>query len=136
MACDEQPRTVDVLCFTNSKTGKAEVPVDRHEEESGTDSALQPAALQSDAENDEDDVQSIASIEDDDESSTAEQSAALCDMDVDTQSAVRPDESKVITETLDDDAEAEPLEEELDITALEATTSVHDDWLHRVPFFD
>jgi len=27
-----------------------------------------------------------------------------------------------------------PLEEELDITALEATTSVQDDWLHRGPF--
>ena len=38
------------------------------------------------------------------------------------------------SETLDDGARAEPFEEDLDISALEATTSAHDDWLHRGPF--
>ena len=32
-------------------------------------------------------------------------------------------------ETLDDDAKAQPMGNELDITALQATTSAHDDWL-------
>ena len=78
------------------------------------------------------------------ESSSAVQTAELYGMEVDTNSAVRPGESEVIgennnidtqqaSETLDDDAKAEPLEEELNITALEATTSAHDDWLHRGP---
>ncbi|MED5469906.1 MAG: hypothetical protein VX542_06520, partial [Cyanobacteriota bacterium] len=159
-ACDEQARHVDVLCFTKSDTGRAEVPVDRHGEESGTDNALQPVALQSDAENNEDDVQSNASegdnilndsdasnasIVDDAEFSSAAQSAEVYGMEVDTESAVRPGESEVIAETsntdaqqasenIDDGAKAEPLEEELIVPALEATASVHDDWLHRGPF--
>ena len=44
MPCDEQARHVDVLCFTKSDTGRAEVPVDRHGEESSTASADQEAA--------------------------------------------------------------------------------------------
>ena len=110
-ACDEQARHVDVLCFTKSNTGRAEVPVDRHGEESGTDSALQPVPLQSDAENNEDDVQSNASegdnilndseasnasIVDDAEFSGAVQPAVLSRMEVDTESAVRPTESEAI----------------------------------------
>ena len=51
-ACDEQARHVDVLCFTKSDTGRAEVPVDRPGEESGTDSALQHVALQSETDED------------------------------------------------------------------------------------
>ena len=34
----------------------------------------------------------------------------------------------------DDGAMAEPFEEDLHVSALEATTSAHDDWLHRGPF--
>ena len=30
--------------------------------------------------------------------------------------------------------DAEAFEEDLDVTALDATTSAHDDWLHRGPF--
>ena len=39
-----------------------------------------------------------------------------------------------IPQTLDDDAKAEPFGDDLEISALEATTSAHDDWLHRGPF--
>ena len=160
MACDDEARPVDVVCFSTSDTGRAEVIVDRDGEKCGTESALQPVPLQSDAENKQDDVQSNASegdnilndseasnasIVDDAEFSGAVQPAELSGMEVDTESAVRPTESEAIakntdidaqqpSETLDDDAKAEPLEEELVITALQATTSVHDDWLHRGPF--
>ena len=120
MACDEQARHVDVLCFTKSGTGRAEVPVDRDGEESGTDNALQPVALQSNAENNEDDVQSTASEEDnilndsdasddsivdDAEFSSVAQSAEVYGMEVDTESAVRPRESEVIAENNNIDAQ-------------------------------
>ena len=160
MACDEQARLVDVLCFTTSDTGREDVPADRHGEELRTDSAPQPIPWQSDVENNEDDVQSNASegdnrlndsgasnasFVDDAEFSGAEQLGVPSGMEVATESAVQPGESEVIAEnsnidaqqasqTLDDDAKAEPLEKELVITALEATTSAHDDWLHRGPF--
>ena len=39
-----------------------------------------------------------------------------------------------ISEAANAGDQAEPFEDGLDITALEATTSAHDDWLHRGPF--
>ena len=39
-----------------------------------------------------------------------------------------------ISEAADAGDQAKPSEEGLDITALEVTTSAHDDWLHRGPF--
>ena len=41
VACDEQVRHVDVLCFTKSDTDKAAQPVEPQADESDTDSAAQ-----------------------------------------------------------------------------------------------
>ena len=65
--------------------------------------------------------------------------------DTNTDSAAQPGESEGMadinnedvqqaSETLDDGVKAEAFEEGLEIKALEATTSIHDDWLHRGPF--
>ena len=62
--CDDQARHVDVLCFTKSDTGRAVLLVDHHADESDTDRAVQPVALEADAENEEEDVNSNSSEED------------------------------------------------------------------------
>ena len=60
---------------------------------------------------------------------------------VETESAVGPPPTDGVLQpgASNDDAvppgeDAHDFEESLDITALEATTSAHDDWLHRGPF--
>ena len=134
MACDEQARHVDVLCFTatnKSDTGSAVLPVEKHAVESDTDRAVLPVALASAVENNEEEVQSNTSEEDHilNDSGAPEDSHLN---DADTSSAVRPGDPEDIaqnnnkdaqqaSETLDDNAKAEPLEEELDIRALETT---------------
>ena len=147
MACDEQARHVDVLCFTatnKSDTGRAVLPVEHHADESDTDRAVLPVAWEPAVENNEEEVQSNTSEEDHilNDSDAPDDSHLN---DANTSSAVRPGDSEDIaednkkdaqqaSETLDDNANAEPLEKDLDIAALDATTSAHDDWLHRGPF--
>ena len=146
MECDEHARHVDVLCFTasnKSDTGSAVLPVENHAVESDTDRAVLPVALASAVENNEEEVQSSTSEEDHILNDSGASEGSLLN-DADTSSAVQPGDPEDIaqdnnkdaqqaSETLDDDAKAEPLEEELDITTLEATTSAHDDWLLRGP---
>ena len=62
-ACDEQARHVDVLCFTKSDTGEAVLPVDHHTNESDTHTAVRPVALEADTENEDEDVNSNSSEE-------------------------------------------------------------------------
>ena len=151
-ACDEQARHVDVVCFT-----KAAHPAELHADESSSNRAVRPVALETDAENNEEDVHSNASEEDNilndseapedayadahhADTDSAVRPADLHADEIDTDSAVRPGASQAVadihndSETLDAGAMAEPFEEDLDISALEATTSAHDDWLHRGPF--
>ncbi len=64
MPCDDQARHVDVLCFTKSDTGKAVLPVHHHIDQSDTDRAVGSTALETDAKNDEEDIDSNSSEED------------------------------------------------------------------------
>ena len=137
-ACDEQVRHVDVLCFTKSDTDKAAQPVEPQADESDTDRAAQQ----------DEDVHSNSSNED----SILNDSGAPEDVDTDadeagtvigeTSSAAQlggesnneAHNAQQISEPFDDDIKAEFDEENLDISAFKATTSAHDDWLHRGPF--
>jgi hypothetical protein len=114
--CDEHDRHVDVLCFTMFEQDRAVQQVDHHAAESDL-------------------AESVAR----DTRSHSEQAESVMS---ETNSAAQPDgkannqsyNSLPISETVDDGAKAEPLEENLEISALETTTSPHDDWLHRGPF--
>ena len=124
--CDEHDRHVDALCFTMFEKDKAVQQVDHHDGKSDAEN--------SDAENSENVLQ-----DDEDTRSNAEQAESVMR---ETSSAAQPDgtannesyNALQTSETLDDGAKAEPLEEDLEISALETTTSPHDDWLHRGPF--
>ena len=63
MPCDDQDRHVDVLCFTESNTDSAVVRADHYTNESETNSAAKPVALEDDAPNEEEDVKSNSSEE-------------------------------------------------------------------------
>jgi len=158
--CDDQARHVDVLCFTNSHTEGAVLTVDHHADESDNDSAVQPVALEADTENEDEDVNSNSSEKnnilnnsdapehphtDHLETESAVKPAESHGIEIDTESTVQPGNSPPIADinnevaqqasaTLHDCANDEALEEDLHITALEATTSAHDDWLHRGPY--
>ena len=130
-ACDEQARHIDVLCFSKSDTDRAVQPVDLHADESDTNRAVQPVALEADAENNEEaDVENIlsdsgapneshADHEDTDSAAEADESEAMAD--------INNEDAQPASETLDDGVKAEAFEEDLEITALEGTTSAHDD---------
>ena len=138
---DDYSRHVDVLCFTKADTcdaaGRSEDPGD----EPDTHSAAQP-----DVDNEKNDAISSSEEENlfNDNGDSEHSDADHPEPD----SAALPAESPGIQIDHDGDAllaenidgavgpgeDAEPLEESLDITALEATTSAHDDWLHRGPF--
>jgi hypothetical protein len=145
MACDDQARHVDVLCFTD----RSALPSDHQADVADTDSAVLPVALEAEAENNSA-VQPVAleaeaeNKEEDASSTCSEEDNILHDTgkDIETDSVRFPGESSGVadinndgsqqaSETLDNGADVEALEEELDITVFEATTSVHDDWLHR-----
>ena len=64
MPCDDQARHVDVLCFTKSDPGRAVLPADHHTDQSHTDRAVGSVALETDAKNDEEDIISNSSEED------------------------------------------------------------------------
>jgi len=137
---DDQPRHVDVLCFTS--TDNAVPPAAHDTNEPDTDSAALPGAVEADAENEEQDVHSNSSEEDNplndggdpEHGDDLETDSAVHPADTDT--AERPLESPPIANSNNDEAQddAGNGDESLDIVALEATTSVHDDWLHRGPF--
>ena len=124
--CDEHDRHVDALCFTMFEKDKAVQQVDHHDGKSDAEN--------SDAANSEDVLQ-----DDEDTRSNAEQAESVMS---ETSSAAQPDgtannesyNALQTSETLDDGAKAEPLEEDLEISALETTTSPHDNWLHRCSF--
>ena len=142
MPVDDQARPVDVLCFSRSQIHEAGQPADHLADESDTYSAVPPVALESDAKN-EDDKASNNSAEGE-EKNILNDSGLSEETDedhVETESAVgpAPTDGAVQPGASTDDAvppgeDAHDFEESLDITALEATTSAHDDWLHRGPF--
>ena len=164
MPCDENSRHVDVLCFTKPQTHQAAGHVDPSVDVPEMDSAVQPGALESDAENAEDDAsdkssrsknilddtedQGLLDADDagnDDAAETTEPSsngavqpndtaadAAQPAQEPSSNDAVQPNENSNDAAQPEQDPEA--WEESLDITALETTTSAHDDWLHRGPF--
>ena len=115
------------------------------------------APVGADAENDENDIHSNASdiLHDSRtpedahanhlETPSHAQPSETHGIQFDTNSAVLPVQSKSIvnindenqqhvSKPLDDGGNVEALEDDLNITALEATTSAHDDWLHRGDF--
>ena len=143
MPVDEHDRHVDVLCFSTSNTHEAVHHADQSVHELDAHSAAPPVGLHSDEQNENDDSDKYSSEEehifnDSDDSEYVDEdhvhtddAAAPADplpaddavqLDEQTDSAARPEE------------DAETLEDNLDISALEATTSAHDDWLHRGPF--
>ena len=128
MPSDAQARPIDVLCVTEADADRAVQPVDHPTDASDTDRAVQPVALETDATNNDDDVRSNSSAESNilDDSGAPEDAHADCQ---ETHTAAQPYESHGI-----DGGNAEAFEEDLNITALEATTSAHDDWLHRGKF--
>ena len=148
MACDDHVRQVDVLCFKTPHTIIAERPGELHVNESGTDSAVQPVASQADTESNDEDVHSTSSGEDNilnDNAATEDAPAAAGQAGTvvgETSSAARPadeanneaDEAQQSSEPLEEDPCTAAEEENLNISALETTTSPHDDWLHRGPF--
>ena len=142
MPVDDQARHVDVLCFSRSQIHEAGRHADHLADESDTYSAVPPVALESDAKN-EDDKASNNSAEGE-EKNILNDSGLSEETDedhVETESAVGPPPTDGVVQpgASTDDAvppgeDAHDFEESLDITALEATTSAHDDWLHRGPF--
>ena len=128
MPCDDQARHVDVLCFSTLDADKVVLPVDLHTDESDSHSAVQPVAL---------------GAEDDDSNSSEEQDMLNENTDLEdpcvdhletdnTEQSAAPHGSK--NDAHNADGSAAELEEDLNISALEATTSAHDDWLHRGTF--
>ena len=142
MPCDDQARHVDVLCFSKPDPDKAVLPIDHHINESDTHSSVQPVALEADDENEDEETESNS-----EEDHILNESADLeypCADHLETNSAVQPvdadngieidadsaeqpsginnENAPQASETLDDDGSAEAFEEDLNITALEATT--------------
>ena len=160
MPCDAQARPIDVLCFTEADADRAVSLVDLPTDASDTDRAVQPVAVETDATKHDDDVCSNSSAErnilDDSgapedahadilETHTAAQPSESHGIEIDTDPAAPPVQSQSIADLKnedeqqaskhwDDGGNAEAFEEDLNITALEATTSAHDDWLHRGKF--
>ena len=144
MPFDAQARHVDVLCFTEADSSSAVQPVDHPANESDIEGAVQPVAVETDTNNNDDDVRSHSS----EEINILDYSVPPEDAHTDrleTHSAAQPVQSKSTADIknedeqqaskhLDDAANAEAFEEDLNITALDATTSAHDDWLHRGNF--
>ena len=153
-ACDEQAKHVDMLCFT-----KAASPVEFLADESGNNRTVRPVALEADPESNEANVSSNTSEVDnilkyggESEDANADrtdtdsvQPAQLHVGEVDTDGdvqlvesqagvAIHNEDAQQTLETLDTSAKAEAFEENLDIAALGARTSAHDDWLHGGAF--
>ena len=124
MPRDDQARYVDVLCFSKRDTDN------HHINESDTHSAVLPVAMETDAVKEEEDVEKQEEAEEDEEAEKEEEDA--------DSNASEEDPKYPTSDTAginnDDSLDARDLEEDLDISALEATTSAHDDWLHRGPF--
>ena len=124
MPRDDQARYVDVLCFSKRDTDN------HHINESDTHSAVLPVAMETDAVKEEEDVEKQEEAEEDEEAEKEEEDA--------DSNASEEDPKYPTSDTAginnDDSLNARDLEEDLDISALEATTSAHDDWLHRGPF--
>ena len=117
MACDEQARHVDVLCFTathKSDTGRVVLPVEHHADESDSDRAVLPVALECAVENNEEEVQSNTSEEDHilNDSDASDDSHLN---DADTSSAVRPGDTEDTAE--DNNKDAQQASETLDDNA-------------------
>jgi len=155
MACHEEARHVDVLCFTKSVSGEAVLPLEHHADGSNISAAVNneedDQSNTSEKDNVLNDVDADKDVDSDKDADT--DGDATLDPHVDSDKDVDPDKVASATldlhvdadkdedaqqplvnqpsETLDDTAKAEPEDEDLEIAALEATTSVHDDWLHR-----
>ena len=160
MPCDAQARHVDVFCFTEADTDRAVQPVVHAADATDTDRAVQPVTVETHAKNNDDDVRSNSSEEgnilDDSgapedahadrlETHSVAQPSESHGIEIDTDHAAPPVQSQSIADIknedeqqaskhLDDGGNAEAFEEDQHITALETTTSAHDDWLHRGKF--
>ena len=148
MPCDDQVRHVDVLCFSKPDANKAVLPADHRIEESDIQSAVQSVALgaedgDSSSSEQEHILNENADLEDQRadhlESDSAVQPVAPHGIEIDADSVAQPSDTNSrnapqASETLNADGSAAAFEEDLNITALEATTSAHDDWLHRGTF--
>ena len=102
MPCDAQARHVDVLCFTVQPVQPVQ-PVAHLAGESHTDSAVQPVAVEADAENDEDDVHSNSS----EENNILDDSGAPEDAPADrleTHTAAQPVQSQSVADIKNEDA--------------------------------
>jgi hypothetical protein len=156
-ACDDEVRHVDVLCFTNPNTHRALQPVASQADKLDFDRAAQPLEANMT------DTDSVASQANDENHSEVSDSIAFDEGNIfgdcgapDTlhidakqseediganSSAAQPvaeaNNASVnlhqILEPCDNGTRTESKEEDLDISALDATTSAHDDWLHRGP---
>ena len=143
MPGDEQARHIDVLCFSKSQTREAVRPVDHHSIESDPHMSVCPIALEPDPKNEEDDA-SNKSAEEENILNDSGDSEDIDEDPVETEGAAPPAESSLTDVDVQpvastDDSwqpgeDCQDVEESLDISALEATTSPHDDWLHRGPF--
>ena len=137
-----------MLCFTQFVADRAVHPVELHADEIDADRPVQPVESQADAENQNEDAHSSSSdekniLDDDADSEDACSDAGQAGSVIgETNNAAQPGgevnnracNAQQTSETLDGGAMAEPFEQDLDVSALEATTSAHDDWLHRGPF--
>ena len=129
--CDEQARDVDALCFTTLKKDSAVQPVSNPADDSDVETSAGNHPDESDADNSEGGSAHILQEQDADSEDIED--------DVEQAGSVRNDVEQAedvnqIPQTLGDDAKVEPFGDDLEISALEATTSAHDDWLHRGSF--
>ena len=137
-----------MLCFTRCDTDSAVQPVELYTDEIHADRALRLGETRADADSHNEDTHSRSSdkqhvfVDDAESEDTPSDAGQASSVVGEASSAAKPDSEannrtcsvQQPSETLAHGAEAEPFEDDLGISALEATTSAHDDWLHRGPF--
>ena len=143
MPDDDHARPVDVLCFSKASSHKAHVDAE-------ADIQCQDPCNE-DASSEENDIfndnEEPEELDDNDlamQSGDPPAPASETDMPSTAAATAQPSEAMAAASAplaLDENedvmgpgGEAEAPEEDLDITALDATTSAHDDWLHRGPY--
>ena len=125
--CDDQVRHLEVLCFTESHNIDSAVqPVAVQADDCDPDSAAPPVEPQVNAE-----------LHDESVHSSSSDAGTIPNDDIDPEGRDLEESDIVaeqVPELIEGDTAADCAQDELDITAFEATTSAHDDWLHRGPF--
>ena len=127
--CDDDIRHLEVLCFTESHNiDSAVLPVALQADDCDPDSAAPPVEPQVNAEPHDRSVHSGSS-----------DAGTISHDDIDPEGSdleeSDPEGSTAeVPELIEVDNAADCAQDDLNITAFEATTSAHDDWLHRGPF--